>query len=223
MTAAVWRVVWRVVCEGGEVREVAAVYNAEVGAWAATGEETLAGGALRRAINATARRAVMSFAMEQHWPVVELVAPGAQTSGERLAQVTAERDAYARMMAQDAEALGIDHAGDIPEAIRALLSERDDHSTAVRLLVAERDAAVAARDALAGAVREEREAKERAGIEHNALVDANDYAERRLYGWETRLRIVSERHRKAVNARIAAADRITALVDAALAAAGGAR
>lgn len=79
----------------------------------------------------------------------------------------------------------------------------------------ERDAAVAARDALVTAVRAEREAKDCVGVEHNALVDANDYAETRGFGWDTRLRLVSARHRKSVDARIAATDRITALLDGA--------
>lgn len=110
MTAAVWRVV----CDDGSVREVTAVYAAEVSAWAATGEETTAMGDVVRAINATARRAVMSYAMQEHWPVAEIAPPGALTAEERLAQVTAERDAA--IAARDA----------LAGAVREMIAATDD-------------------------------------------------------------------------------------------------
>jgi len=147
--------VWRVVCEGGEVHAVGVAPMGGGDYVAMSGNDADSASALCE----SARLAVATLANELDWPVVEIVAPGAQTSEERMAQVTAERDAYARMMAQDAEALGIDHAGDIPGAIRALMSRCDDADAAVRLLTTERDAAHASHAALAAAVREEREAR----------------------------------------------------------------
>ena len=80
---------WRVVCEGGEVREVTArrTPGSYGGEWRAdSGVADPAGGS-------SARKAVLILVAEAHWPVVEIVAPGAQTSEERLAEAIAERDA----------------------------------------------------------------------------------------------------------------------------------
>ena len=81
---------WRVVCEGGEVLEVIV----EDRGYVSDGRrQSVAGGVY--IISESPRVAVVRWcAMEAHEKaVVELVAPGAQTSEERLAQVTAERDA----------------------------------------------------------------------------------------------------------------------------------
>lgn len=132
--------VWRVVCEGGEVREVTACKRRADWIPLVDGPEYRADEAVGTfAYGSSLRIAVANLAIEARWPVVEIVATGAQTSEERLAQVIAERDALQRMLMQDAEALGIDHAGDIPEAIRALMSRCDDADVALRLLTTERD------------------------------------------------------------------------------------
>jgi hypothetical protein len=78
---------WRVVCEGGAAHEVSARHTpgSYGGEWRADSDGAAAGGS-------SARTAVLALAAGTGWPVVELVAPGAQTSEERLAQVTADRD-----------------------------------------------------------------------------------------------------------------------------------
>lgn len=78
---------WRVVLAGGEVREVEVRHTpgSYGGEWRADSDGEAAGGS-------SARKAVLTLAAGDGWPVVELVVPGAQTSEERLAQVTADRD-----------------------------------------------------------------------------------------------------------------------------------
>lgn len=78
---------WRVACEGGAVREVTVRHTpgSYGGEWRADSDGEAAGGS-------SARQAALTLAAGDGWPVVELVAPGAQPSEERLAQVTADRD-----------------------------------------------------------------------------------------------------------------------------------
>ena len=85
---------WLVVCEGGAVREVAVRHTpgSYGGEWRAEADGADSAG------GSSARWAVMILVAEAHWPVVELVDPGAQ----RLAQAIAERDYWreqATMMA----------------------------------------------------------------------------------------------------------------------------
>ena len=94
--------VWRVVCEGGEVKrpEVGDVGGGECVAM--TGED----GDVHVGDGSTPRAAVFDLCRVAGWEAVEIVAPGAQTSEERLAQVTAllaDRDAH-RISADAAEA-----------------------------------------------------------------------------------------------------------------------
>lgn len=85
---------WRVVCEGGEVREVTACKRRADWIPSVDGPEYLADVAVGQfAYGSSLRIAVANLAIESRWPVVEIVAPGAQTSDERLAQAIAERDA----------------------------------------------------------------------------------------------------------------------------------
>jgi len=93
---------WRVVCEGGEVKrpEVGDVGGGECVAM--TGED----GDVHVGDGSTPRAAVFDLCRVAGWEAVEIVAPGAQTSEERLAQVTAllaDRDAH-RTRADAAEA-----------------------------------------------------------------------------------------------------------------------
>lgn len=87
----------------------------------------------------------------------------------RLAQVTAERDRMAGLHAAVLEA-----CNGIASAMGCRADDLDDCGEAVRLLVAERDAAIAARDALAGAVaavRAARVAASAAGARYSAAWD----------------------------------------------------
>lgn len=79
--------VWRVVCEGGAVREVAARHTpgSYGGEWRADSGGAAAGGS-------SARQAVLALAAGEGWPVTALVAPGETTAAERLAQAIADRD-----------------------------------------------------------------------------------------------------------------------------------
>ena len=78
---------WRVMCEGGAVREVAARHTpgSYGGEWRADSDGEAAGGS-------SARQAVLTLAAGDGWPVTELVAPGETTAAERLAQAIADRD-----------------------------------------------------------------------------------------------------------------------------------
>ena len=86
---------WRVVVEGGAVEEVQVCYSAAGrGEWRATN-----GNLDGYVVGPTARGAVAGLAGWRSWSVVEIVAPGAMTTAERLAVVTAERN-DARLMSQ---------------------------------------------------------------------------------------------------------------------------
>ena len=101
---------WRVMCEGGAVREVAVRHTpgSYGGEWRADSNGAAAGGS-------SARQAVLTLAAGNGWPVTALVAPGAQTSDERLAQVTADRDYW------HAQAIGMAPSVDGMRAITSLL------------------------------------------------------------------------------------------------------
>jgi hypothetical protein len=145
---------WRVVCEGGEVR-IPGVAPVGCGDYVAVTNER---GDDNTGFGQSPRAAVLELARTAGWEAVEIVAPGAQTSAERLAQVTAERDA-----------------------------------------------AVAQRDALTGAVRAYRAAEETM-----ALVIADDHRRDTYHEW-------AKRHGAAMDA----VDAAPVALDAALAAAGG--
>lgn len=189
---------WRVVLENGEVREVTATKL--VGRWRAEhgddGEE-----------GDTARDAVVWRASAHNWPVVEIVAPGAQTADERLAEVTAERDkaradhADAERRAdqwQNAAAIAANRRDSAREAGAHFRERAVTAEVSIAKLTADRDAAVAARDALAGAVREFGDAADALmladaayrgsnGDDHMAKVDARLAAGQRMGAVRVRL------------------------------------
>jgi hypothetical protein len=93
---------WRVMIDCGAVEEVQVRYSADGrGEWRAT-----SGNLDGYVVGATARAAVAGLAGWRSWSVVEIVAPGAMTAAERLAVVTAERDALAAAVREVAESEG---------------------------------------------------------------------------------------------------------------------
>jgi len=93
---------WRVVLESGEVKRPEVEDMRDGSFVAVTGED----GDHYAGLRDEPRLAVAALCDMAGWPVVELLAPGEPTAAERLAVVTAERDALAAAVREVAESEG---------------------------------------------------------------------------------------------------------------------
>ncbi len=150
---------WRVVVEGGEVREVSTMQQSAT-MWGAhfVGDTSYNGG-----YGPSARAAVLAACVSAYVSAAEIVAPGEMTAAERLAVVTAERD-DARLMSQcnrdnwrlageqrDALAMAVREVDESEGALETMIDDSawtlDDERAAEERVVAARtalDAALAA-------------------------------------------------------------------------------
>lgn len=121
---------WRVVAEGGEVRSAAVAYDA-AGPWPVWTAVTDAAGDDYAGHARTARAAVLALAHLADWPVAEIVAPGALTAAERVADA-AENAAENRAISQaigprfDETARAVAVAAETERCIAALRARQEE-------------------------------------------------------------------------------------------------
>lgn len=143
---------WRVVCQGGEVREVAVTHDGRL--WRAQVRHA-SGTVVADEMAATPRQAVACLCGKWAWPVVEILVPGEVSRAELMATIDALRANTAALGEEvaslEAARAEVAEVAELRAAVRAYLSiaeERaNDLSFSVAIYQRER-AARAALDAL---------------------------------------------------------------------------